>query len=192
MEEHAQLVRELAPWLLGVLRELGDPERGRDRGIEQAAGLQAVDLLEVVAELLRVGVLAADHPERRLDELARYERTRIGERQPEGLGEERVACEDGGRLVELGPCARTSPPKLVVVQRGQVVMDEREVVDQLDRDGGIARRLTDLARNGLSDQQHQRGAQFFPRGRGFRQWLQVLVAPAEVVLEHRAQALGLG
>src|SRR5207248_1503129 len=87
--------------------------------VEQAAGLQAVDLLERVAKLLRVGMLAADHPERRLDELARDERRRIGERQPERLGEARVAGEDGGRLVELSPGARPPATELVAVDQGR-------------------------------------------------------------------------
>ena len=52
--------------LLLALRHLGHPERARDRGREQAAGLQPVQRGEVVAAAGDVEVLAADHAERRL------------------------------------------------------------------------------------------------------------------------------
>src|SRR6185503_1454800 len=136
LEQHPELVRKVAPRLLVGVRQLGDPERAGDRCVEEAAGLQAVDLLERVAELLRVCVLAADHPERRLDELPRDERRRIGQRQSDRLGKERIPGENRGRLVVLRPRARPPASELVVVERGQVVVDEREVVDELDRGTG--------------------------------------------------------
>ena len=47
-----------------------------------------------------VEVLPADHAERRVGELPRDGRRRVAQREPEGLGEERVAGEDGNVLAE--------------------------------------------------------------------------------------------
>ena len=49
LEEQAELVREGPPRRLLRLRHLGHPERARDRGREQAAGLQPVQRGQVVA-----------------------------------------------------------------------------------------------------------------------------------------------
>ena len=47
--------------------------------------------------------------------------------------EQRVAGEDRGRLVELLVHRGTAAPQVVVVERGQVVVDERERVHALER-----------------------------------------------------------
>ena len=55
------------------------------------------------------------------------------ERERERLGEERVAGEDRRRLAVGRPDARLAAPLGVVVERRQVVVDEREGVHELDR-----------------------------------------------------------
>ena len=51
--------------------------------------------------------------------------------QAEGLDEQRVAGEDGGRLAEFLMVGRFAAAEIVVVHRGQVVVDEGRAVDQL-------------------------------------------------------------
>ena len=51
----------------------------------------------------------------------------------------RVAGEDRGRLVEGAMGARASAPKIVVVHRRQIVVDQRIGVQALDRGGGADR-----------------------------------------------------
>ena len=95
-----------APRRLLLPGQLGRPERQRHRRVEEAAGLQPVDGREVGARLHRVEVLAADHPERRLGELARDVRRRVRAGEPERLGEERVAGEHRLPLAVRRPDAR--------------------------------------------------------------------------------------
>ncbi len=76
LEEQPELVGERAPRCLLRLRHLRDPEREPDRRLEQAAGLQLVQRHLVGRRARDVEVLAADHPERRLRELARDVRRR--------------------------------------------------------------------------------------------------------------------
>ena len=66
-------------------------------------------------------------------ELARDARRGVREREPEGLGEERVAREDADRLAVVRPRRRPAAALCVVVERRQVVVDERERVDELER-----------------------------------------------------------
>ena len=107
----------------------------RDRRVEEAARLQPVHRLEVGAGLHRVEVLAADHPERRLGELAHDVGGRVRARR---AGTPRR----GARRRRAPPCPRRTAAQtlglprrsLVVVERGQVVVDEREVVHELDRE----------------------------------------------------------
>ena len=75
-------------------------------------------------------------------ELARAQRRRVrrallalGE-EPDRLGEEPVAGEDRHVLAVLDVRGRPPAAQLVVVHRGQVVVDQRVGVDQLDRGGG--------------------------------------------------------
>src|SRR5205814_10331501 len=84
-------------------------------------------------------VLPADHAERRLRELATDVRGRIREREPEGLGEERVTGEHGDRLAELCPRGGTTAPLRVVVERRQIVVNEREGVYELECRAGRER-----------------------------------------------------
>ena len=86
-----------------------------------------------------VEVLAADHAERRLGQLARDSGVAYDEREPERLGEQRVAGEDPDRLAVALPGRRLAAPLLVVVERRQVVVDEREGVDELERAAGRER-----------------------------------------------------
>ena len=78
-----------------------------------------------------VEVLAADHAERRLCKLTPDLRKRIRQRQPERLRKQRVAREDGNGLAELGPGRRPAAPLGVVVECRQVVVHERERMDEL-------------------------------------------------------------
>ena len=80
-----------------------------------------------------VEVLAADHPERRLRELPRRPGRRVREHEPERLDEQRVAGEQRDSLAEGDVRARPAAPLVVVVERRQVVVDERERVDELER-----------------------------------------------------------
>ena len=54
----------------------------------------------------------------------------------EGEGQERIAGEDGGRLVEGLMDGRAAAAEVVVVHRRQVVVDQRIAMDQLDGGGG--------------------------------------------------------
>ncbi len=53
----------------------------------------------------------------------------------EGVGEKRIAGEDGGRIVVGLVDGRLAPAKVVVVHGRQVVMDERIAVDAFERGG---------------------------------------------------------
>ena len=117
------------------LRYLGGPERDPDRGGEERARLEPVQRGEVGRVARDVAVLAADHAERRLGELAGDRRRRIREREPERLREQRVAREQRDPLAESDVGARPAAALVVVVERGQVVVDERERVHELDRGG---------------------------------------------------------
>ena len=57
-------------------------------------------------------------------------------RHVEGVGEQTVAGEDGGRLVVGLVRRRAAAPQVVVVHRRQVVVDERVAMDHLERAGG--------------------------------------------------------
>ena len=63
------------------------------------------------------------------------------EREPERLGEQRVAGEERDALAERDVRARPAAALVVVVERRQVVVDERERVHELERRGGRQRRL---------------------------------------------------
>ena len=128
---------ESAPGLPLRLGRPRDRERAPDRGLEQPPRLQRVPSGEIALAALDVVVLPADHPERRPGELARDLRPWIRERELERLREERVAVEDRGRLVELHVRGRPPAAHVVVVERGQVVVDHPERVHELD--GGRCR-----------------------------------------------------
>ena len=92
--------------------------------------------LEVGVRLHRVEVLAADHPERRLGELPRDLRptgrsTRAG--RPRRAARRRRARRWPRRS---GPRRSAAAALRVVVEGGQVVVDEREVVHELERERG--------------------------------------------------------
>ena len=117
LEEHPELLAEVAPRALLLAREAGGPERQRDRRVEEAPGLQPVDRLEIRVRLHRVEVLAADHPERQLGELARDVGGRVRRRQAERLREQRVSGEHGLPLAMRGPDRRLPATLRVVVER---------------------------------------------------------------------------
>src|SRR5581483_9834945 len=158
LEEQPELVRERPPRGLPLVRQVGCPECHRHRRVEEAARLQTVHDGEVGPLDHRVEVLAADHPERRLRQLARDVRALVAAGEAERLREEGVACEHRGPLAVDGPYARLAAPLVVVVERRQVVVDEREVVHELDRERGrhrlldrTAERLRDRERDDRTD-----------------------------------------
>ena len=93
LEERAELGGERAPRLALGLRHLGRGERAADGCREERSCLQPVQVV-AIALAAQVEPLAADHVQRRPDELARDLGRRVGEREPERLGEQRVAGED--------------------------------------------------------------------------------------------------
>ena len=95
--------------------------------------MQAPEPVRVEATVDRdVEVLAADHAERRLGELARDVGRRVAQREPKRLGQERVAGQDGDALPEANVGARLPAAQIVVVERRQVVVHEAERVDELE------------------------------------------------------------
>ena len=99
--------------------------------------MQAPEPVGVQAAVDRdVEVLAADHPERRLRELARDVGRRVAKREAERLRQERVPGEDRDVLAEADVRARLAAAEVVVVEGGQVVVDEAERVDELERAPG--------------------------------------------------------
>ena len=134
LEEQAELVAERAPRpLLRLRRPRATQSASADRRREEAARLQPVQRRLVGRGAGDVEVLAADHAERRLRELARDMRRVVRRREPERLGEQRVAGEDPDRLAVVLPRRRLPAALLVVVERRQVVVDERERVHELER-----------------------------------------------------------
>ena len=63
--------------------------------------------------------------------------------EPEGLGEQSISRQQRDALSECDVGARSPPPEVVVVERGQIVVDERERVDELERRRSRQRRLRD-------------------------------------------------
>src|SRR5581483_8669382 len=100
LEEQPELAGERAPRRMLRHGNLAGPESAHDRGREQGTGLQRVQPGEVDAAF-EVELLAADHLQRRVDQLARDRAGRIREREPHCLGQERVPGENRGRPAEL-------------------------------------------------------------------------------------------
>ncbi len=71
-------------------------------------------------------MLAADHAERRLGQLARDLRRLVRQCLTQRLREQGVAGEDRVGFAEPGPDGRKPAPDLVVVERRQVVVDEEK------------------------------------------------------------------
>ena len=113
-------------------------ERHRPRPQNSAPVFSRCSAARSAVVAVDVAVLAADHPERRLRELAPDHRSRVREREPECLGEQRVARQERRRLAESDVRRRAAPPLVVVVHRGQVVVHERERVHELHCGGGRA------------------------------------------------------
>ena len=124
---------------------------------------------EIEALMLRDQVqhLAADHavPAGRLGQrrhqLAADVGVLVGRRigqHLEGEGQQPVAGQDGGRLVELAVAGRTAAPQFAIVHRRQIVVDQRIAVDHLDgrgdADGAVP---VDAEKGGRLH--HQEGAQ---------------------------------
>ena len=63
------------------------------------------------------------------------------EREPERLDEQGIAREQRDPLAERDVRARAAAPLVVVVERRQIVVDERERVHELERGRGRQRAL---------------------------------------------------
>ena len=141
-----------------------------------------------------VEVLPADHPERRLCKLAADLRNLVRERKPEGFREQRVAGKDGDRLSVLRPHRRPAPPLGVVVERGQIVVHERERVNELERRRGWQAGLR-VSASGLDRRQANHRTHSFPTdervAHGFRLPVQLRCQRQvpEVPLDERPQLL---
>ena len=72
---------------------------------------------------------------------------RIGENL-EGEGQQRVAGEDGGRLVEGLVGGGLAPPQVVVIHGGQVVMHQRIAMHAFERRAGPERPVARHAEKG--------------------------------------------
>ncbi len=148
---------------------------------------------EVVAVDHRVEVLAADHPERRLGELARDRRRLVARGEPDRLREQRVAGEDADALPELLPRRGVAAPLLVVVHRRQVVVDERERVDELDRERRrhhlLDRRAESLADRERDHRSHALAADLerVAHGRRLAVQLRPELEPLELLVDERFQ-----
>ena len=143
-----------------VLRErfvgggCGEAARGdgteADAGAEEGAGFGAVDFFEEFGGgglmfAFEIVNLAADHAAygaggdaQLFDEgeaLGVVERGRLGE-DLEGEREQRIAGEDGHGVAEDFVVGGAAAPEIVVVERGEVVVDERIGVDHFERAGG--------------------------------------------------------
>ena len=98
---------------------------------------------EVGAGAVDVEVLAADHPERRRGELARDVGTcRTDAASRNASARSASPARIRGASPNCRPDARLPSPLLVVVERGQVVVDERERVHELERARGRQRDLS--------------------------------------------------
>ena len=89
---------------------------------------------------------------------------------PEGEGEERVAGEDRGRFVEGLVDGGLAAAEVVVVHRGQVVVDQRVAVEELDREtGGKGARGADVEhRRRLAHEQRPEALAAAERGMAHR------------------------
>ena len=147
LEEQAELGGEGA--VRTELGALGAGQHGAagDGGLDQAPGLEGVQDAQVVvvARLARRRPCTGRRPYRARPWRGRPRRRRPGaprpspscvdEQQVEGLGEEAVAGEDRDVLAEGHVARRLAAAQRVVVDRRQVVMDQRVGVDELERGG---------------------------------------------------------
>ena len=132
-------------------RGAADERAHRERGAQHRGGLAAQDELEAIGvgpggEPAHVLGLAADEQARarRHGELERQVAEQGGAvavaagEELEGERDQRVAREQGGRLVEGLVAGRSAAPQVGVVHARQVVMDQGVRMDALERDGGGA------------------------------------------------------
>ena len=117
------------------------PSRVVTPALQEPPGLQACSRREPVAVQLavhgHVEVLAADHPERRVGQLAR----RLGRRVARATSRNASASSASpARIATSSPKrtwdARLAAAQVVVVERRQVVVDEAEGVHELERAPG--------------------------------------------------------
>ena len=136
LEEQAELGGELAPRLLLGARHLGRRERAADRRREERAGLQPVQLVRVAPSPRTSSHWPPIIASVAVDELAR-DRARADTRARAGTprrAARRRREPPSPRRTAPTPTARRGAR--VVVERRQVVVDERERVHELDRGGG--------------------------------------------------------
>ena len=87
---------------------------------------------------------------------AGHGRRPVGEREPERLGQERVAREDRDVLAVRDVRARASAAQVVVVQGREIVVDEAERVHELERAGG-REQLLGIAAERLAGREAEHG-----------------------------------
>ena len=92
-------------------------------------------------------------------------RERAARQQGEGEGVQRVAGEDSGRFVIGAVRAGASPAQVVIVHRGQIVVDERVGVDGFHCAGGGVNGVKRHG-EGVSRGVEERGAQAFAAAEG--------------------------
>ena len=135
-----------------------------------------------------VEVLAADHPERRLGQDPRNVGRLVGERLAERLGQKRVSGQNRDVLAEPDVRARPPAPEVVVVERRQIVVDEAEGVDELERAGG-GQELARLAAERLAGREAEHRPD--PLTAGEERVAERVVERAQLLRERQLREAGL-
>ena len=133
LEQHAELLAERPPWRLVGLGDVGDPQPQPDGRREQTSRLGPVKVFERHVgprdvEVLPPIIPSAASATSRAGSGRSYRARGAAPRRGGRRREERDA------LTERDVRARTPAALVVVVHRGQVVVDEREAVHQLERE----------------------------------------------------------
>ena len=101
-------------------------------------------------------VLTSDHSERRVDDFAGDPRRLVAERKSHRLTQERVAGKDGNGLAEARVAAWLAAAQVVVVERRQIVVNQRKGMDELKRTRA-REHVLNIDVKGLGGSQRQNG-----------------------------------